>query len=100
MVASWDQSAQLHAAFSLGLDYLYLPLYAVTIALACVWAAAGGLRPWRMAARLGFVLALAELARLAHDEPLFDVQTRLHQTQYNTRALLPQNHPCFVHSLH
>ena len=31
--------------------------------------------------RLGFLLALAELARLAHDEPLFDVQTRLHHTR-------------------
>lgn len=57
IIASWDQTAQLHAALSLGLDYLYMPLYAVTIALACLWAAGGVVRPWRVAARLGFVLA-------------------------------------------
>jgi hypothetical protein len=39
IVESWDQSARLHAAFSLGLDYLYMPLYSSTIALACLWAA-------------------------------------------------------------
>jgi hypothetical protein len=36
---SWDKNAQLHAAFSLGLDYLYMPCYAITIGLACAWAA-------------------------------------------------------------
>lgn len=56
MVASWDQAAQLHAAFSLGLDYLYMPLYAATIALACVRAAASTLRR-PPAAALGLLLA-------------------------------------------
>jgi hypothetical protein len=36
---SWNSAAQLHAAFGLGLDYLYMPLYATTIGLACLWAA-------------------------------------------------------------
>jgi hypothetical protein len=35
---SWDHNAQLHAAFSLGLDYLFMVLYSSTIALACIWA--------------------------------------------------------------
>jgi hypothetical protein len=39
MVASWNEMAKVHAGFSLGLDYLYMPLYSTTIALACLWAA-------------------------------------------------------------
>jgi len=35
---SWDQNALLHAAFSLGLDYLFMVVYASTISLACIWA--------------------------------------------------------------
>ena len=37
---SWDETAQMHAAFSLGFDYLYMVLYSTTIALACIWGAA------------------------------------------------------------
>lgn len=37
ILASWDQDAQLHAAFSLGLDYLFMVVYSTTIALACIW---------------------------------------------------------------
>ena len=36
---SWDRVAQLQAAFSLGLDYLFIPLYAITLTLTCLWAA-------------------------------------------------------------
>ena len=36
---SWDAGARVHAGFSLGLDYLYMPVYALTIGLACAWAA-------------------------------------------------------------
>lgn len=36
---SWNPTAQLYAAFSLGLDTLYMPAYAIAIGLACVWAA-------------------------------------------------------------
>jgi len=35
---SWDQNARLHAAFSLGFDYLFMLAYSTTIALACLWA--------------------------------------------------------------
>jgi hypothetical protein len=39
MVASWDAHARLFAAFGLGFDYLFMPSYAFTIALACLLAA-------------------------------------------------------------
>lgn len=57
MIASWDQQAQLLAAFSLGLDYLFMPLYSTAIALACVVAAGGPLRSRRLLAGLGLLLA-------------------------------------------
>jgi hypothetical protein len=47
---SWDQNARLHAAFSLGFDYLFMLAYSSTIAMACVWA--GGIlqrRKWPLA---------------------------------------------------
>jgi len=34
---SWDESARQYAAFSLGLDYLFMLFYSTTIALGCVW---------------------------------------------------------------
>jgi len=39
ILASWDDNTRLRAAFGLGIDYLYMPLYSTTIGLACVWAA-------------------------------------------------------------
>ena len=39
ILASWDHNAQLHAAFSLGFDYVFLLAYSTTIGLACVWTA-------------------------------------------------------------
>jgi hypothetical protein len=36
---SWDPTARLYAAFSLGLDFFYMPAYAIAIGLACAWAA-------------------------------------------------------------
>ncbi len=35
---SWDQVARLHAAFSLGLDFLFLVAYSTTIGFGCAWA--------------------------------------------------------------
>jgi len=62
---SWDAGARVHAGFSLGLDYLYMPTYALTIGLACAWAARllGGRRRWlgRMGRALAFGLGLAAL---------------------------------------
>jgi hypothetical protein len=36
MVSSWDTRSKLYAAFGLGFDYLFMPSYAFTIALACL----------------------------------------------------------------
>ncbi len=38
ILTSWDTNAQVHAGFSLGLDYLFMILYASAISLACLWA--------------------------------------------------------------
>jgi hypothetical protein len=45
---AWNQIARIQAGFNLGFDYLYMPFYSTTIALACVWAAGvmGGNRLW------------------------------------------------------
>jgi hypothetical protein len=39
ILESWDHSAQLRAAFSLGLDYLFILIYSLTLTLTCLWAA-------------------------------------------------------------
>lgn len=39
ILSSWDQRAQLLAAFGLGLDYLFMLAYAVTFNSACRWSA-------------------------------------------------------------
>jgi hypothetical protein len=39
ILASWDQQAQLSAAFSLGLDYVFMLAYSAAIGLACIWTA-------------------------------------------------------------
>jgi len=36
---AWNATAKLQAAFNLGFDFLYMPAYSTTIALACVWGA-------------------------------------------------------------
>lgn len=50
MVDSWDTVTRIHAGFSLGFDYLFMPLYSTAIGLACIW---GGRmlhrRGWRLA---------------------------------------------------
>ena len=38
ILGSWDVHAQLRAAFSLGLDYVFMLAYSATIGLACIWA--------------------------------------------------------------
>ena len=38
ILESWDQPAKYHAAFSLGLDFLFLITYSSAISLACIWA--------------------------------------------------------------
>ncbi len=40
--ADWKEPGKIRAAFSLGLDFLFIALYSTTIALACVWATLKG----------------------------------------------------------
>ena len=39
ILRDWEHEGQIRAALSLGLDFLFIPLYTVTISLACVWVA-------------------------------------------------------------
>jgi hypothetical protein len=36
---SWDAPSRVYAGFSLGFDFLFMPLYSTTIGLGCLWAA-------------------------------------------------------------
>jgi hypothetical protein len=36
ILSSWDENARLVAAFGLGFDYLFMPVYAITLTLACL----------------------------------------------------------------
>lgn len=64
MLASWDARAQLFAAFGLGLDYLFMPAYALTLALGILLAA--GRHPGWFA-RLGAWLGWGALAAALFD---------------------------------
>jgi hypothetical protein len=63
---SWQGQPMLYAAFQLGLDYLYMPSYALTIALGCAWAAGvlGRKRPWPYVLGLGLAAWQAPAALL------------------------------------
>jgi hypothetical protein len=39
IINAWDETDRIRAGFSLGFDYLYMPVYSTTIALACILAA-------------------------------------------------------------
>lgn len=58
ILGSWDEPARLAAAFSLGLDYLFMVSYATAIGLAC-WRIGARQNGW--AATAGRVLALGLL---------------------------------------
>lgn len=62
MISSWDNRASLSAAFGLGFDYLFMPSYAFTIALACLLAA-GRHKGWftALGAWLGWGVFLAAI---------------------------------------
>lgn len=58
VVNSWNETARICAGLSLGLDYLFMVAYAVTLGLACVWVAdLSRQRGWRKMATLGVWLA-------------------------------------------
>ncbi len=47
MIETWGEVGRRYAAFSIGIDYLFLIVYSTVIALACLWAARvlGGVAP-------------------------------------------------------
>jgi hypothetical protein len=54
---SWDEAARIHAAFGVGLDYVFMLTYSTMLALACVWAAEQWGARWAFMANLGRALA-------------------------------------------
>ena len=52
MIDAWDERARRYAAFSLGIDYLFMVAYSTTIAFGCLWAGGvlGALSPGLAAA--------------------------------------------------
>ncbi|MGD8342463.1 MAG: hypothetical protein PVI38_01310 [Desulfobacterales bacterium] len=60
ILASWDAQAKTRAALSLGLDYLFLIVYAVFISLACVQVGKALQQRSPLLARLGGILAWAQ----------------------------------------
>ena len=55
IINAWSENDRIRAGFSLGFDYLYMPVYSTTIALACVMAASVLKRSaWR---NIGLLLA-------------------------------------------
>jgi hypothetical protein len=64
MINSWDARAQLFAAFGLGIDYLFMPAYALTLSLGILLAA--GRHPG-VFARLGTWLGWGALAAALFD---------------------------------
>lgn len=62
ILASWSPQARLSAALSLGVDYLYIPVYAATFSLLCRMASRRIKNLTRIGAWLGVVLAWGMLA--------------------------------------
>ena len=61
ILASWNARAKMHAALSLGLDYLFLIVYAVFLSLACVQIGKALQHRSPLLAYLGGILAWAQL---------------------------------------
>ncbi|HJW91216.1 MAG TPA: hypothetical protein VJ436_11305 [Anaerolineales bacterium] len=67
ILQSWNEQARLLAAFSLGLDYLFMFAYASTIAAGCLWAGATLLRRGWPLSVAGRPLAWAQWAAALFD---------------------------------
>ncbi len=64
IVNSWTEQARIHAAFSLGIDFLYMPVYSLALGLGILLAAG------KHSGKMKFLSALAGWA--AAGAPLFD----------------------------
>jgi hypothetical protein len=75
MVESWGPAAQVQAAFSLGLDFLYLVVYSSTLSLAMLWAAIrSGSAAWlRWGDRLAWLPSLAAMADAVENVAVYQV---------------------------
>jgi len=75
IIDAWNETDRIRAGFSLGFDYLYMPVYSTTIALACILAA-GVLqrKAWRT---IGLLLAwglwLAAISDATENLALFTI---------------------------
>lgn len=57
VIESWDSIDKMWAAFSLGLDFLFLVIYSTTLSLACLWVANRLQNSDLILANIGFLLA-------------------------------------------
>lgn len=75
IVESWGAAAQVQAAFSLGLDFLYLVVYSSTLALAVLWTSVRTERlKWiRWGDRLAWLPGIAALADAVENVALYQV---------------------------
>lgn len=74
IIASWDATAQLYAAFGLGFDFLFMPVYATAIALGVLLAA--GRHPGKFAslgAWVGWSAFVAAVFDAAENVCLFNL---------------------------
>jgi hypothetical protein len=60
MIASWGQDGQAYAALNLGVDYLFLVLYASCLALGCAMVADNVTRHRSVLSRIGITLSWAQ----------------------------------------
>jgi hypothetical protein len=61
MIASWGDEGQIYAGVNLGLDYLFLVAYGLSIALGCVLVARNFLERFRVLLVVGVVLSWGQL---------------------------------------
>ncbi len=60
ILESWNTQGKMYAALSLGLDYLFLIVYALFISLACVLIARNKLPRYVLWAKLGYILGWSQ----------------------------------------
>jgi hypothetical protein len=89
IIASWDTTAQLFAAFGLGFDFLFMPLYATAIALGVLLAT--GRHPGKFAtfgAWVGWSAFVAALFDAAENVCLFNLLLGNDGANYASMAVL------------